>query len=103
MMRGRIGVGAALAAALLLGACGGAAAPEKAAPTAEDAAAYLTKRKAAAGEKVLKADLAAQADGSFEGKAMIQAEGAAPEEWDCSVRIADALGSGTASYGCFQK
>jgi len=52
---------------------------------------------------VLKADLSAQADGSFEGKATIQAEGAAPEEWDCSVRIADALGSGTASYGCFQK
>lgn len=73
------------------------------APTAKDAEAYLTKRKAAVGEKVLKADLSAQADGSFEGKATIQAEGAAPEEWDCSVRIADALGSGTASYGCFQK
>ncbi|KQZ64390.1 hypothetical protein EEB18_013765 [Sphingopyxis sp. OPL5] len=103
MRRASIGAGAALAAALLLSACGGDAAPANKAPTAKDAEAYLTKRKAAVGEKVLKADLSAQADGSFEGKATIQAEGAAPEEWDCSVRIADALGSGTASYGCFQK
>ncbi|MBL8650710.1 MAG: hypothetical protein JNL35_09950 [Sphingopyxis sp.] len=103
MMRARIATGAALAAALLLGACGGAAEAESKAPTADDAAAYLTKRKEAAGEKVLKADLTAQADGSFEGKAVIQADGAEPEEWDCSVRIADALGSGNASYGCYQK
>lgn len=103
MMRASIGAGAALAAALLLSACGGSAEPATKAPTAEDAEAYLTKRKEAAGEKVLKADLSAQADGSFEGKATIQVEGEPAEEWDCSVRIADALGSGNASYGCYQK
>lgn len=102
-MRANIGTGAALAAALLLSACGGGAEPASKAPTAEDAEAYLTKRKAAVGEKVLKVDLVAQPGGSFDGKATIQAEGAEPEEWDCTVSIADKLGSGNASYGCFQK
>ena len=102
-MLGRIGTGAALAAALLLGACGGAAEADKKGPTAKDAAAYLTKRKAAVGEKVIKADLAPLPDGSFEGKAVIQVEDKPPEEWDCSVQISNPLGSGTASYGCYQK
>jgi ABC-type glycerol-3-phosphate transport system substrate-binding protein len=103
MSRAAIGAGAALAAALLLSACGGGAEPASKAPTADDAEAYLAKRKEAVGEKVLKADFNPQADGSFEGKATIQVEGEAPEEWDCSVRIADALGTGNASYGCYQK